>query len=205
MKKSFSALIIILVSVFSVNAFAKPEKGWHKGFYFLVGAGFLNVDKDTDVNTNQAFGSNIIPAYGLTFGSNWWDFLALELSMRYGTEVANSQREHAFNIDLDLKYSILLDALTRGETFRLLPYVKAGGGLFAAAVPTGTKRFGVFGPTVALGAGLELLIKNLWYVGVDFTEDLAFLQDKTSSSGKKILNGGFDPQHSLFGYVGVHF
>lgn len=186
---------------------ASKEKGWHKGTYVLLGLGFLNVDKDTNVNTNQAFGSNIILGTGLTFGWNFLDNWAAELQMRYGTEVASGQREHAANININAKYSLILDSLTRMENLRFLPYAKVGGGIFGAAVPditAGNDRLGVFGPTFDFGVGMEMLFYKLWYFAVDFTQDFAFLQDK-SKGGQKILNGGFDPQSSVYAYVGIHF
>lgn len=184
------------------------EKGWHKGIYILVGGGFMNVDEDTNVVNSQAFGSDNIPSYGFTIGHNFLDFLALELSTRYGAEKIGTRREHAANIDLNVKYSFILDALTRMKSARFLPYVKLGGGAFGATLPdtsAGNDRFGVWGPSMALGGGMEILLAKYFYAGVDFTSNLVWLQEKTNNSGKKILNGGFDPQYSAFGYLGIHF
>lgn len=188
--------------------YASKEKGWHKGVYILGNIGMMNVDKDTNVLTNQAFGSDIILGYGLTFGWNFLDFLAAELDMRYGREKFNNQTEHAANIDINVKYSLILDALTKLESVRFLPYGKIGGGIFGAAVPdtsAGNNRFGVYGPSMNIGIGLETLIIKYLYVGVDFTEHFVWLQAKSNSAGQRILNGGFDPQYSVFGHVGVHF
>ncbi|MBI5298938.1 MAG: outer membrane beta-barrel protein [Deltaproteobacteria bacterium] len=203
--------LIFSSTVFASADYASKEKGWHKGAYTLLGVGFLNVDKDVNVVTGQSFGSDIIPAYGLTTGWNFLDHWATELQMRYGTEKVNGRREHAVNINFNGKYSFILDALTKWKIVRFLPYVKIGAGVFGAAVPNlsaGNDRLGVWGPTFDLGGGMEILIHKFLYVGLDFTQDFAFLQEKFNTINgvrTKILNGGFDPQSSLFGYVGVHF
>ncbi len=213
MKKMITAVVglicLTLASLgFASADYASKEKGWHKGFYALANVGMMNIDKDTNVLTNRAFGSDIILGYGLTFGWNFLDFLAAELDMRYGSEKFNNQKEHAANIDINVKYSLILNALTQWEKIRFLPYAKVGGGIFGAAVPdtsAGNDRFGVYGPSMNIGVGLETLILHYLYVGVDFTEHFVWLQSKSNSAGQKILNGGFDPQYSVFGHVGVHF
>jgi len=208
MKKIIALLAVVSVLSLSAVSMAKPEKGWHKGVYILGGVGSLNVDHDTNVVTNAAFGKNRILGYGLTIGDNFLDFLAAELQARYGTDTAGGNKEHAANFDLNIKYSLILDALTRMEKVRILPYIKAGGGLFGAAVPSndaGNNRFGVYGPSADFGAGVEVLLLKKLYVGADFTENLVWLKEKTNAAGVRILAGGFDPQDSFFGYVGVHF
>lgn len=187
--------------------YADKEKGWHKGTYFLVGAGYMNLDSDTHVQTGNKFGKDRVLGYGLTFGWNFIDWLAAELSTRYATEKAANQREHAANIDINAKYSLILDALTKWEKIRFLPYGKIGGGIFGAAVPdtrAGNDRFGVYGPSMNVGIGMELLLIQNLYVGVEFTEHFVWLQEKFRGT-QKILNGGFDAQDSVFGYVGTHF
>lgn len=208
MKKILTVLAMLLVGLSSTVSFATPEKGWHRGTYYLFGLGFLNNDEDTNVLTNRAFGSTNILGYGLTLGWNILDFLGLELDMRYGTERANNQREHAANIDINAKYSFIFDALTRSDLFRFLPFLKLGAGIYGAAVPdtsAGNDRFGVVGPSMVIGTGMEALFKNWLYVGFDFTTNLVWLQQKTNSQGQRILNGGFDGQYSVFGRFGVHF
>ena len=120
MKKLFVLVVTGLLffqtsSLFAAADYASKEKGWHKGVYTLVGMGYMNVDKDTNVSTGVAFGSNRIMGYGLTFGWNFVDSLAVELAMRYGSEKFNNQTEHAANIDINAKYSLILDALTKME------------------------------------------------------------------------------------------
>lgn len=208
MKKSLVIVASLLMLGMSVTSFAKPEKGWHRGNYLLVGLGSMNVDEDTNVLTNRVFGNSNILGYGLTYGWNFLDFLAAELQLRYGTDSANNQKEHAANIDFLLKYSLILDVLTRNEVARFLPFVKAGAGIFGAAVPdtsAGNDRFGVFGPAGIFGTGMEVLIAKLFYAGVDFNMHLVNLQEKRNSNNVRILAGGFDPQYSVFGYFGVHF
>lgn len=208
MKKltGFFALLLILGA--GSAAFATPEKGWHRGSYFLLGVGMMNVDEDTNVVNNTAFGSKNILGYGMTFGWNFLDFLGIELQTRYGSDTAGGAREHAVNIDILAKYSLILDALTRNETVRFLPYAKGGAGVFGAAVPdssAGNNRFGVYGYGGVMGAGMEVLISKIFYAAADFNLHLISLQSHTNSSGQRILNGGFDPQYSIFGYFGVHF
>ncbi|MBI4124604.1 MAG: outer membrane beta-barrel protein [Deltaproteobacteria bacterium] len=208
MKKIFGVLIATLMGLASTAAMATPEKGWHKGSYALLGIGMMNVDEDTNVVNNTAFGSRNILGYGLTFGWNFLDFLAAELQMRYGSDTAGGAREHAVNADILLKYSLILDVLTRNETVRFLPYIKGGAGVFGAAVPdssAGNNRFGVYGYGGVMGTGMEVLIAKLFYVAADVNLHLISLQSHTNSAGVRILNGGFDPQLSVFGYFGVHF
>lgn len=207
MKKFIGLVLVLLVGLTAGTASAQPEKGWHKGTYYLFGIGMMNNDEDTNVLTNRAFGGNYLLGYGFTTGWNFFDWLALELAFRYATETDNNQKEHAVNININAKYSFILDALTRSELFRFLPYIKAGGGVYGAAVPdtsAGNDRFGVFGPLVGFGGGMEILFKNWLYFGVDIAEDLVFLKEKNNNAGQRILNGGFDPQLSVFGYLGVH-
>lgn len=210
MKKIVALLTAVFVVSLSAVSMAKPEAGWHKGTYYLAGIGMMNNDEDTNVLNGQAFGSRNILGYGFTLGWNFLDFLASELSVRYGTDTggAANQKEHAANIDLNVKYSFILDFLTKMESARFLPYVKVGGGVYGAAVPdtnAGNDRFGVFGPDVALGGGVEVLLAKIFYVGVDLTENLVWLQEKRDNNNNIILSGGFDPQFSVFGNFGVHF
>lgn len=212
MKKFFAFAAAVFVFSAGLQALAgadysSKEKGWHKGFYFLTGVGFMNVDEDTNVVNGRAFGSNNILGYGFTTGWNFLDNWAAELQTRYGTEKVGAQREHAANININAKYSFIIEALTKLDSARFLPYLKLGGGIFGAAVPdtsVGNDRFGVFGPSIVLGGGMEVLLAKMFYAGLDFTQDLVFLQEKNRGA-QRILNGGFDPQYSLFGNVGVHF
>ena len=209
MKKLVSVLLVgLLLSSVSLTAKAEQEKGWHKGSYFLFGLGSMNNDKDTNVLNNRAFGSANLLGYGLTFGWNFLDFLATELQLRYATETVAGQKEHAANVDLLLKYSLILNTLTRWEKIQFLPYVKAGGGMYGAAVPdtsAGNNRFGVYGPAGVLAVGVETLLLKRFYVGADFANHFVNLQAKSNAAGQRILNGGFDYQYSVFGYFGVHF
>lgn len=212
MKKFFPLAVAVFVFSAGLQALAgadysSKEKGWHKGLYFLTGVGFMNVDEDTNVINRRAFGADNILGYGITMGWNFLDNWAAELQARYGTEKVGAQREHAVNMNINGKYSFIIEALTKLDSARFLPYVKLGGGIFGAAVPdvsVGNDRFGVFGPSIAFGGGMEILLVKRLYVGLDFTQDLVFLQEKNRGA-QRILNGGFDPQYSFFGNVGVHF
>lgn len=206
MKKLISLAVVLLVFSTASTGWATPEKGWHKGFYTLLGVGFMNNDEDTNVLTNTAFGNANIFGLGLTFGWNFLDFLGTELQMRYGTDTAAGQKEHAANIDFLLKYSLILDALTRMDKVKFLPYTKAGAGVYGAAVPRGgNDRLGVYGPAGVFSLGMEVLLAKIFYVGTEFTNHFVKLQQKNNAAGQPILNGGFDYQYSVFGYFGVHF
>lgn len=207
MKKLLAGLLVILfVGSVSLSSRAEQEKGWHKGTYFLVGLGMMNNDEDTNVLTNTAFGSTNLLGYGYTIGWNFIDWLALELQMRYATETAAGQREHAANIDILAKYSLILNGLTKWEKIQFLPYIKGGAGIYGAAVPRGANdRFGVYGPAGVLAVGMETLLLKKFYVGADFANHFVNLQAKNNAAGQRILNGGFDYQYSIFGYFGIHF
>lgn len=201
-----TVLAMLLVGLSSAVSFATPEKGWHRGTYYLLGLGMMNNDEDTNVLTNTSFGSTNLLGYGLTFGWDFLDFLGVELQMRYASETAAGQREHAANIDILAKYSLILNALTKWEKVQFLPHLKAGGGIYGAAVPRGgNDRFGVYGPAGVLGFGVETLLAKIFYVGFDFNNHFVNLQQKNNAAGQRILNGGFDYQYSFFGYFGVHF
>ncbi|MDP2600239.1 MAG: hypothetical protein Q8P84_05835, partial [Deltaproteobacteria bacterium] len=168
----------------------------------------MNVDQDTNVQNNAAFGSDYLLGYSFVAGWNFLDNWAAELQTRFTTEKVGNLREYAGNININAKYSLILPGLTSLDTIRFLPYGKIGGGAFGAAIPAasaGNDRQGVWGPAIDFGVGLEMLILKYLYVGLDFTVDIVFMQEKFNSSGQRIMNGGTDIQPSGFGYVGVHF
>lgn len=189
--------------------YKNKEEGWHRGFYIAGGGGFMNVDEDTNVVTNEPFGNDFLMASGIILGWNFRDTHSVEFQGRYATETSLAgDREHAASASVNFKYSFIAERLTPREKWRLLPYIKFGMGVVGAAVPntlSTNDRLGVYGPSFVLGAGLDLLITQFLYIALDYTHDFAFLQDKFDATGTKILKGGFDPSPSVFGYVGLHF
>lgn len=184
----------------------------HKGFYIYGMGGFMDASHDTNVRTNQSFGSAVIPGFGLTSGYNFTDWIAAELQIAYGTATGTTPsgngREHLLNIRLNAKYSFLTKKYA-GADWKILPYVKAGGvahGLFVNA-PNTNDKVGAFGGGVGLGGGLEVNYKAL-YLGLDLSNDLIFLSEQRRTIAgvdTLITAGGFDYQISLMAAVGVHF
>ena len=185
--------------------------------------GFAQSTHDTNVQTNVKYDGAIIPAFGLSLGYDIADWSGPMLQMQYGTtraQVGNgaanygfeNAREHAITMRLAARATLpyFVRAGWQPDTIKIIPYAKLGGaghGLYVNASQDGNK-VGAWGGGVSLGVGLEMLIIDRIWIGIDFSEDLMILQDYThdvAGTPTLIVRGGFKPMANLMGMVGYHF
>lgn len=225
MKKIAAVFILVAMFIATSNAIAGPkfpEKGWHKGPYLFVMGGMTQAGNDRNVDTNMRFASIFAPAVGLTFGWDIADWIGPMLSLKYGFDTdtvgnntpnhpVQNAREHIINIELMGRVTFLTGWKNISEKFKILPYVKVGGaahGLYINAAASANKG-GSWGYGPGVGAGIEGLIIDKIWVGIDLQENLLFLQSVKKTVGgtpnTEILKGGFYPQFALMGTVGYHF
>jgi len=196
---------------------ARPLKGFNEGPYLCLEGGIAQVDFDKNEQTGARVGHEFEPVMGLIFGWNIWDWFSAELEGRYGTNIKSGRREHLVGVNVTGKYFFIIDALTDFPTFRILPTIRAGIAFRVASIPsdinaneTTVTKFG-WGPS--FGAGLSFLWKKYLSFGIDVQENLLFFNDSREDltvNGAVIPNaliykGGFIPQFSAMGFVGVHF
>lgn len=227
MKKLIVVAALLIATFAASTVFAEriefPDKGWHKGFWITAMGGMTQISHDTNVQTNRKFNGTIIPAFGLSLGYDIADWIGPMLQMQYGTTTdqvgdgtANypfeNAREHAITMRLAARATLpyFTKASWQPDKIKIIPYAKLGGaahGLYVNA-PSNGNKVGAWGGGVSLGAGLECLIIDRIWVGLDITEDLMFLQDyyRTIAGVRtKIVDGGFAPMFTLMGMVGYHF
>lgn len=228
MKKIILAVAILLAAtLISSLAFAEriefPDKGWHKGFWITAMGGMQQATHDRNIQTNRKFNGSIIPAFGLSLGYDIADWIGPMLQMQYGTttdQVGNgavdypfeNAREHALTMRLAARATVpyFTKASWQPNSVKIIPYGKLGGvghALYVNAPSTGNK-IGAWGGGATIGAGVEFLIIDRIFVGLDVSEDLMFLQSyyRTINGVRtKIVNGGFKPMFTLMGMVGYHF
>ncbi len=213
MRRALLQGIVVLLFCLTLSMPAVSQAGFtdnHTGSYFYLMGGFMNLDNDTNIRANTAFGGSIDPAFGFTYGHNITDWIAPELQFSYSTSTGNTPsgtgREHALTARLNAKYSFLTGSQAAKAGWKIMPYAKAGGiahALFVNA-PTSTDSIGAWGYGFGVGGGLEVN-RGILYLGVDVSNDFIFLQDDTDSSGVPILDGGLDYQISVMGCAGIHF
>jgi hypothetical protein len=227
MRKLAAASAVIAFVFASSASFAEriqfPDKGWHKGFWIAAMGGMTQVDNDTNIQTNRKFDGTFIPAFGLSLGWDIADWIGPMLQLQYGTEtdqVGNgtvnypfeNAREHAISIRLAARATLpyFTRASWQPDAWKIIPYLKLGGtahGLYVNAVTDGNK-IGSWGGGVSVGAGVETLIIDRVWFGIDLSEDLMFLQSHYKTIGgvnTKIVDGGFKPMFTLMGMLGYHF
>lgn len=208
----FSATIIV-----ALPCSAKPLKGFNTGPYLYLEGGIVQSDFDIDQQSGEQVGEKFEPSMGLTFGWNIWDCFSAELEGRYATDRTENKREHLVAANAYGKYFLILDALTDFKSLRIMPTFKGGISFHVASMPgnpnstdTAVTTFGV-GPS--FGAGFSFLIAEYLFFGFDVKEDLLFLtdahQDLTVGGAAVphalIYKGGFHPQFTAMGFIGVHF
>lgn len=226
MKKVLLAVLLAL-TLASSTSFAKgekfPDKGWHKGFWVTAMGGMTQASHDRNVDDNLAFDGTFIPAFGLSLGYDIADWIGPMLQMQYGTKGASvgdgtvnhpveNAREHLITIRLAARATLpyFLRADWQPNKWKIIPYLKLGGAGTALYVnaPTNGNKVGAWGGGASLGAGLETLIIDRVWVGLDLTEDLMLLANYYRTIGgarTQIIQGGFKPMFTLMGMVGYHF
>lgn len=218
--KSMRRLLVILgvsLTFFSMNATARPLKGFYEGPYLALSAGAIQAENDKDDQAQTNVGRAIEPAGGLIFGWNVWDVFALELKGEYATNDNGGRREHLLNIALQPKYTFLIDRLVDFPTLRILPFLSMGGASRFAVLPgnilsSDQKVTSVgIGPTA--GGGIAFLWKKYFFFGVDVREDFLFYDDVRQTldlaappaTDQIIYRGGFHPSFAAIVFVGVHY
>ena len=215
-KRTKIAAIIVFFAFFSASHANAEEvkKGFHTGPYLAIEAGAVQAKFDYNEVDGEKIGRDYEPSIGFIFGWNAWDFLSAELQARYTTNLTHGERrEHLADANLFGKWTMILDALTRHETFRILPFLKGGIAVRIAALPgaTGASNGTVVsvgvGPSV--GGGVSFLLYKYFYFGFDLQCDMHSFGDinQTVNSVPNVLvyKGGFYPSFSGMGMVGVHY
>jgi len=209
MKKVICLTLLFLIV--SMTSSAAP-KGFNKGPYFLLNAGFIHYTVDNNARTGRKVGRNIEPAFGFDFGWNITDEIAPELLIRYATNKNNGNREHIVNTHLSAVYNFLINGLVNHKIFHIIPIVKAGLVAQLAAIPgdplSNDDKMAVWGIGPSFSAGVRAMITRYFYCGINGETNFIHLPAKyqeISGTKTKILSGGWDLQLGLVGEVGVHF
>ena len=220
---TITAVVVCLMTSGRALATEFPEKGWHKGSYFAVSAGMMQVTNDKHVQTNRKFDGAINPTFGLTWGWDIADWIGPMLQVLYSTATSQvgdgtatypieNAREHVLNFSLFCRATLpyFTRASWQPDMIKIIPYMKLGGtghALFVNA-PTDANKVGAVGGGPAIGAGVELFIWKGLFVALDATEN--FIIQKAfyrtiNNQRTKVTAGGLKPQFVLLGLVGVHF
>ncbi len=218
MKRGIFFIIILgLVALTAAEAHARPHKGFHTGPYLCIEGGVTQNSFDTNQRTGEKIGFAMEPTVGFLFGWNVYDWLSAEMVGRYSTGAKNDRREHLVDANMSVTAFLVTDALTNFPTLRILPFGKVGMAVRIDALPGDTQssdgvvtRVG-FGPTV--GAGVMFLFQKYVYMGFEAQGDFINIddirQDLTSGGvttpSALIYKGGWLPQFTALGIVGVHF
>lgn len=206
-------IITLTVLFISSQAFARPQKGFHTGPYLALQAGAMQIDFDKNVASDTKVGSDFEPTAGIVFGWNVWDNFAPELQARYTTNYNGGRREHVADAGIYGKWTPIIDSLTDFESLRILPFAKAGISVCIAVLPSDINSSGgnvtMHGVGPALGAGLMFLVKKYIYFGFDVQEELlnfnTITQTVSGVPNTTVYKGGFEPQFSAVGVIGVHY
>ena len=217
MKQHISITFFVLTLFAATNIWARPLKGFNEGPYLCVEGGLIQADFDRDEQTGIKIGNDFEPTVGIIFGWNLWDWFSAELEGRYGTNINGDKREHLVGANVTGKYFFILDALTSFESLRIMPTVKGGFAFRVASLPgdpnSNDQAVTTFGWGPAVGGGISFLWKKYLSFGINVQEDLLFFKDirqditinGAASPNTLIYKGGFIPQFSAMGFVGVHY
>ncbi len=217
MRYILSILGLITITLFFLQAQARPLKGFNSGPYLYLEGGAMQVDYDRDQYSNIKHGRDIEPSFGLIFGWNIRDWIAAELEGKYGTNIKSGRREHLVGANLSCRYFFITNALTKFKSLRIMPTIRGGLAFKISSLPgnefstdSAVTSFG-WGPSI--GIGLNFLILKYLSFGFDVHEDFIFFEDVrqnltvggTSLPNTLIYKGGFKPQFNAIFYMGVHY
>lgn len=209
----WKSIIIISILLIPAAVFAKPRKGFHEGPYLNIIGGLISATFDKNDRTGEKTGGDYHGNYGFDFGWNLWDTTAAELEVRYMTTKATGNREHIVNINTNIKYAFIFDALTNIKgSLHILPFVKGGPSAIIAAVPgdplANYSLMTVWGVGVGGSIGADFMVKRYIYFGFLVQGDMHHIHPVYQNIGganTKIIKGGWSPQLGVLGSVGVHF
>lgn len=208
------AIFLALGIVFTASpAQARAGRGFHTGPYILLQGGVMQASFDGNVATGTKNGRDFEPSFGLSFGWNIWDFFSTEINGRYTTSANSGKREHIASAGLYAKGFWVTKKLTRFESWRVLPFARAGIATTIAALPgadgasDGTVTSYGIGPS--LGVGMMFLWNKYIYFGVDAFEDLLYFnniyQTVNGVPNTLIYKGGYHPAFNAMAVIGVHY
>jgi hypothetical protein len=203
-------LLAILLS--SLPASARPQKGFHTGPYLQVVTGAVDASFDRNLVSNTRTGRDQEVALGFLFGWHTSDHFGPFLEVRYSTDLNSERRLHVVNGNIGVTYTLILDALTRFKSLRILPFV--GGDLLFRidalpsdpSVGSGLVNRYAIGPGVM--GGINVLFKRYVYIGALFQEDYAHFYSRSQTIGGAstvVYGSGWHPQWSASLNTGFHF
>ncbi len=176
----------------------------------------MQADFDYNQYSQLKIGHDFEPIVGLAFGWNVWDWFSAELSGLYSTDKRpNMARQHLVRANVNAKYFFITNALTDFPTLRIMPVINGGFSFRIGVLPgdphTNDRVVTSFGWGPSVGAGISFLWKKYLSFGIEAQEDFLLFNDvrqNMTSEGASppiIYKGGFKPQFSAVGYIGVHY
>lgn len=205
-------LILIVFLLMPTNLLAKPYRGFREGPYMRIIGGMAYQTYDNIKRNNIQNGNNHDGTYGFEFGWNLWDATAAELEVRYITARIRDNREHIVNVNLNIKYSFVTDALTNIGSLHILPFVKGGPTGVVSGIPgdpaVNNKLMTVWGLGFSGSTGIDFLFMKYISLGIYGQIDLYYLSQAhqtINNVSELIIAGGWEPQISVLAAAGVHF
>jgi hypothetical protein len=205
-------IIVALIISLCASASAKARKGFHEGPYIRIIGGLISSKFDDNVRTGEKVANDYEGTFGAEFGWDLWDSTGPELQLRYATKRVRNSREHVVNINTNIKYTFVTNALTDLGNLHILPFVQGGPAAILAAVPgdrlANNDLLFVWGLGAGLGVGIDFLVARYAYFGILIQGDVHHLTSAYQNIGgvrSKIIAGGWEPQLGIVGMAGVHF
>ncbi|MFH1652440.1 MAG: outer membrane beta-barrel protein [Pseudomonadota bacterium] len=192
-----------------------PE-GFFTGPYIQLQLGVMQFDDDRDQQTGIRLGRNYEPSFGLIFGWNILDELALEFDGRYSTNINSGRSEHIAAPGFSVKYNFYQFNVFNPETF-ILPYIKGGMNFRVAVLPgndlSSDKKITQFGYGPSFGAGVDFLINKYVFLGIIVRYDILNYEDVRQNLdnaappviGALIYRGGWHNSLGAGITLGVHY
>jgi hypothetical protein len=205
--------VFLTIILLPALTFADYRKGFNEGPYLRIIGGVSTVMFDNNARTGEKTSHDYEGAFGFQFGWNLWDHAAPELEVRYVTKRVRTSREHVFNINLNMKYSVITNGLTNiAGTLNIMPVLFAGPSVLLSAVPgdqlTNDALMTVWGIGFGGGAGVDFVFKRYISFGIIIQGDALYISpayQTINGTRWKIINGGWEPQLGILGAAGVHF
>lgn len=204
--------VFLTLILFSASPLHAMRKGFYKGPYLLLDVGVMHFNWDVNQNLNRQQAGSFPLLYGLTFGWNVSDWVALELFTRYSTDNKRGEREHIGAGSLGTAFFWIVNPLTGHNKWQVLPFLKTSATYQVAALPgdpSSTDRFLITQGVGPSGSGGVRFIHNKYlYFGIEFQQHLLFHEGKSQvlrGVQKQIYNRGWKKQFESFLSVGIHY
>lgn len=200
----FFRLCMLFILFVATPAQARPPKGFHTGPYLQLLLGAVDSTFDRNLVSNTTTGRDEELALGFMFGWHTSDHWGPFIEARYSTDNNGGNRIHMVNGNVGATYTLILDALTRFQSLRILPYI--GGDLLfridaLPADPTiGNNLINRYGVGPGIVGGINFLFKRYVYIGIMGQEDFPYFSASTPAYGS-----GWHPQWSASLNAGFHF